>query len=173
MRYPLGRVAWGVMATRGGVPVLLLSFLVTGAVAAQREPRSFLRLEIGRAEIHRASRTGAAVGLRVGRRVDARGITRLELGASYSGADEGYAVLEVGAEVRPLATGRVTPVVGVGAGFLVEPTFRGEVLRGTAALEVEVSERIALRLGGQLGHHGGERGPHTVFFGIEWRGRAL
>ena len=112
------------------------------------------------------------IGLRLGRRADAEGIARLELGASYSGADEGYVALDVGGELRPLAKGRFTPIVGVGVGVLGEPDLTGEMLRGTLALEVEVSVRVAIRLGAQLGQHGGARGPNTIFIGIESRGRA-
>jgi len=150
---------------------LISSLAVTSALTAQQEPRSFVRLEVGRAEIHRASSTGAIIGLHLGRRADAAGIARLELGASYSGADEGYVALEVGGELRPLAKGRITPLLGVGAGVLLEPEFSGEMVRGTLALEAEVSVRVALRLGAQLGQHGGARGPNTIFIGIETRGR--
>jgi len=159
------------MRAPGFVRWLLLSVLTTRALAAQQEPRGFLRLEIGQAEIHRASSKGAAIGLRLGRRVGARGIVRFELGAAYSRADAGYGVFEIGAEVRPFAKIGVTPVAGVGAGYLVEPAFRGEMLRGTLALEVEVTQRAALRLGVHVAQHGSERGPHTLFVGIETRGR--
>jgi hypothetical protein len=71
----------------------------------------------------------------------------------------------------PWARAWITPVVGVGLGLLTEPEFTGEIIRGTLALELEVSNRLALRVGGQLGRHGGQRGPHVLFGGLELRGR--
>lgn len=142
-------------------------------VEAQREPQSFIRFEAGRAEIHRASSTGVALALRAGRRIDRQGVARLDLGASYSGADEGYWTVEVGGELRLLARSHLTPVAGVGIGLLLEPEFSGEVIRATLAFDVKVGSRAAVRLGAQLGTHGGARGPNVLFGGIELRGRRL
>lgn len=69
-------------------------------VLAQQEPARFLRFEVGQADIHRGSSTGGAVALRIGRRLERSGAARLDLGASYSGADEGFVTLEVGVELR-------------------------------------------------------------------------
>jgi hypothetical protein len=147
--------------------VLLIPDLLFG----QQQRRGFWRIEAGRADIHRASSTGMVAALRLGRRADSLGVLRIDLGASYSGADEGYLTVEFGAEVRPLARARVTPVLGVGVGLLSEPEFTGEIVRGTLALEVEVASGVAVRLGGQLGRHGGQRGPNVLFGGLELRGR--
>jgi hypothetical protein len=133
----------------------------------------FIRVELGQAEIHRPSGTGAEVALRVGRRLEPSGLARVDLGTSYSGADEGYVTLDVGLELRPLAATRGTPVVGVGAGLLVEPEFSGTVLRAGVALEVEVTIRTALRVGYQAAGHGGEMGPRVWFVGLERRGGRL
>ncbi len=152
----------------------LLAFarlLIPNLLLGQQDRRSFVRIEAGRAEIHDPSSSGAAVALHLGRKADREGVVRWDLGASYSAADEGYFTLEFGAEVRPFAHAFITPVVGVGAGLLTEPEFTGQIIRATLALEAELSEVLALRLGGQIGGHGGERGPHLVFGGLEFRGR--
>ena len=158
---------------RGITVQLVLTSALGGATAlnAQDQPRGFLRLEAGRAEIHRASSTGIAVAFRIGRRLEPRGLARVELGASYSAADEGYRTVEVGAEVRPLAGARLTPVAGVGAGLLLEPEFTGEVIRATVAIDIVIAPRAGLRLGAQVGEHGGARGPTVFFGGLELRGR--
>lgn len=145
-----------------------------GAVAlAQREPTRFVRLEVGQAEIHRPSSTGGVVALRLGRRLERSGVARLDLGASFSGADEGYLTVEGEVELRPLAARRMTPVVGVGAGLLAEPEFSGAVLRAALAVEAELTMRTAMRVGYQVAGHGGERGPHVWFAGMEVRGGPL
>ena len=149
------------------LPALLLLLAASRPAAAQQKPRNSFRLEAGKAEIHSASNTGGMLGLRFARRLGDGGVVRTELGASYSSADENYFALDAGAEVRPLARYRVTPALGVGAGFIVEPEFRGELLRGTVALDTELSAHLALRIGAQLGYHGGERGPHSLFLGVE------
>lgn len=138
---------------------------------AQDGPRSFLRVEAGRADIHRSSSTGVMFTLRLARRIDRGGIARLEVGASYSAADEGYLTLEMGGELRPFTSGPLTPVVGVGIGLLTEPEFTGELVRGTLALEIQVSPRTAVRLGAQVGQHGGARGPNAYFGAVEVRRR--
>jgi hypothetical protein len=141
--------------------------IAPGSGAAQREPGPFLRVEVGQSQIHRESLRGVEVGLRLG----TGRLVRFEAGAAYATADSGYAVFDGGAELRPLAAWRVTPVLGVGAGFLVEPSFRGVWLRGTVALEVELAVRTALRLGAHFGSHARDFGPNTWFAGIERRGR--
>ena len=139
--------------------------IFANAGAAQRDAARYMRLESGVAEIHVVSNKGAALGLRlgIGRAV------RLEVGAAYATADSGYLTLDGGTEVRPFARGSVTPVLGVGAGYIVEPSFRGAFLRARFALEVELSRRTALRGGLQVGDHVREPGPHMLFIGLETR----
>lgn len=153
------------------VLALALSLLATSAVAAQPEPRSFMRIEIGAAEIHASPKTGAMLAFLLGRRVDANGVLRLELGSSYYGSDAAHFALESGAELRPLAQYRVTPVIGLGAGFIVESNVRSEMFRGTAALDVKATARTAFRVGAQFAYHVSEDGPHAFFVGIEKRVR--
>jgi hypothetical protein len=97
-------------------------------------------------------------------------VIRFDLGVVYSTADSGYLVLEGGAELRPFAKGRVTPILGAGGGYIVERSYRGAVLRGTLALEVEIAVRLAVRFGAHFASHANERGPHMYFVGIEPRG---
>jgi hypothetical protein len=149
--------------------VTALGVLLAAGLA--QEPARFVRIESGQSEIHRPSRTGAAVALRAGRPLERTGVVRVELGATVSGADEGYVTAELGLELRPFAAARVTPVVGAGAGILAEPEFSGSVLRGTVAVEVELTTRTAARVGYQAAGHGGERGPNVWFVGFEVRGR--
>ena len=149
--------------------LLVGALLIPGRGVAQQAPSTFVRLEVGRAEIHRASSSGAAVALRVGSTVRRSGTVRMDLGASYSGADLAYLTLEAGVELRPLPAARLTPVARVGAGLLAEKGFGGPVLCLGVALEAELSARTALRLGYQLAEHGGARGPNVWFAGLEAR----
>ena len=144
-----------------------LLLLAPAAIHAQQY-RGFGRLEVGRAEIHRASSTGPVTGLRIGRRVGPADLARFELGATTSRADEGYLTLELGLELR-LPLGPAALFVGPGAGVLVEPEFGGSLLRVAAGLELRVAQRAALRVGFQTARHGGTPGPDLVFAGIELR----
>lgn len=123
----------------------------------------YVRFELGSAEIHRAETDGVWVGGRLGRRLGERGTLRVDGGITWSDADEGFAALDLGLELRPLPRGRVTPVLGAGVGILGEPEFTGEVLRAFVGLDVRLGPRLAVRAAVQRAQHGGEQGPDILY----------
>ncbi|MGH7673829.1 MAG: hypothetical protein ACREMV_01040 [Gemmatimonadales bacterium] len=148
--------------------ILWLAWSPTQRLAAQESPGPWhVRFELGSAEIHSSERDGAWLGGRVGRRLDGRGVVRLDGGITWSSADEGFATLELGLELRPLPRAVVTPVLGVGVGVLAEPEFTGEELRAFAGLDVRVGAQLTLRAAVQRAEHGGEEGPNVLFGGFQ------
>jgi hypothetical protein len=148
--------------------LVVLPFHFQDIVYAQERPPWFLRPEVGKAKIHDSPDDGAWGALRIGRHLESRGYARLDVGLSYSSADEGFVALEIGLEVRPSPGEIATPVLGGGVGFLTEPEFGGGVLRVVGGLDVKIGRKVGLRLGLQLGRHGGVTGPHVIFAGLEF-----
>lgn len=149
--------------------LLLLLPLAPASARAQSSPWS-MGVEFGHAVVHRSTGTGVLVGLRLNRSLPGIDHVRLATRAYASPADESFLVLDAGAELAPLPRARVRPLLGLGAGLLVEPEYVGPVLSGTAGVQAQLSRSVTFGVHLQRGRHGGERGPDLLFLALEYRG---
>jgi hypothetical protein len=98
-------------------------------------------------------------------RLLARDILRLEGGMLLGGADEGFGILDLGAEARLCSRCRIAPFVNAGGGFLTEPEYTGLFGRVGGGIVLRVSSADAVRAGFQRATHDGESGPHLFYVG--------
>ena len=113
--------------------------------------------------------TSTAAALRLWRLFGPGEAVAAGVGGAAGGSDEGFILVDAGAELRACSRCAVAAFAGAGAGLLSEPEFTGLALRGSAGLEVRLAPAAALRLEGQLGSHDGEAGPHLLVAGIAVR----
>jgi hypothetical protein len=123
-----------------------------------------LRVDVGRAEIHKADQ-GRGWRLGLDRDVDPRGTVRLGVALVV----EGMAGLDLGVEVVPLPRSIVSPFASVGGGPMGEEGFSGTYSRVTGGVQLRANDRYTLRAFIQRGSHGGQRGPHLMGAGFEYR----
>jgi hypothetical protein len=136
-----------------------------GTAAAGEVPRAWtVAAEAGGVRIHDDD-GGAAGSLRVFRRLGRSGRLSAQAGLAVSS----YAALDVGIEARLCRSCRVSPVLGMGGGLLVEDEYGGTFVRATAGLEAALTPRLVLRATVQAGTHDGQAGPHHAAIGLGWR----
>jgi hypothetical protein len=119
------------------------------------------------ASIHSSELTAPAGALRLGRALDRSGVLTATFGLGGSSADAGFATADLGLEIQLPGHPTIAPSLGVKAGLLLEEGFAGEMLAVTAGLGYRLAPRQWLRVGGQLGRHGGVSGPHQVTLGFQ------
>jgi hypothetical protein len=154
---------------KAGAKSFGVCLLAATACAAEDVRPWQLRLAVGAAEIHRSSSDGAGGAIQVAR-VSRHDVVRVAAGLGFGGADEGYAVADLGLELRLCSAGcRVAPYVGAGVGLLGESEFSGGVYRAGGGLELRVGSRNLVRVGIERGSHGGESGPHLIYVGFARR----
>jgi hypothetical protein len=135
---------------------------LAAAPARAQDPRPWSVIaEAGRSSLHEDDdpRVGA---LRLARSFGEG--RRFRAHAGFVGSS--YFVLDGGAEVALCTACRAAPFLGAGIGLMGEDEFVGAALHLNAGVEVALGSRAALRLAGQLGRHGGQRGPHAITLGI-------
>jgi hypothetical protein len=135
-----------------------------GTAVADEVPRAWtLAVEPAWGRVH--DDDGAAASLRVFRALDRGGLLRAQAGVALSS----YGAFDLGIEARLCRSCRVSPVLGVGGGLLVEDEYGGAFARATAGVEAALTPRLVLRATVQAGTHDGQAGPHLVSLGIGWR----
>jgi hypothetical protein len=150
-------------ALAGALALAVQPWLQPHPLQAQHRPWS-LRVDVGNAEIHETDKSlGGRLGL--DRDVDARGTLRL--GVALVVAD--MAGLDLGAEVIPFPRSLVSPFGSVGGGLMGEAGFGGTFGRVTGGMQLRANDRYTLRAFIQRGRHGGQRGPHLMGAGFEYR----
>jgi len=157
---------------RARLACLALVMVAGQTVHAEEHRRWMFSAESGAAAMHQASFDGALFGIRLHRLLGS-GLVRVDAAGMFGTADEGFGVLEAGLELRLCsAPCKAGAYIGGGAGRLSEPEFGGWAFRVNGGLELRVSERNVLRIGGQGGTHGGRSGPHliTIAFGHRFGG---
>ena len=138
--------------------------LLAGPSYAQEAGPWTARIESGPMWIHTDDRSGAGA-LRVSREVGKSGALALDLGVAASSSLS----LEGGVEWKLCPNCRIRPFVGAGAGALGEDDYAGWMVRGNAGIEAPLGRRVVARVGGQLGAHGGQRGPHLLTVALGYR----
>lgn len=151
---------------RAGLALACLAATATG-LEAQTVTRWSFRVEAGRAEIHRTTSTGGIYIGTLSREVGRSGILRFEGGLTLSGADEGFAALSAGVELRPLPEARITPYGKANAGLMWEPEYAGSIYTATVGLLLRVGDRTRILGAITRGTHGETYGPHSFSFGLE------
>ena len=151
------------------VLIIASALLCPAATAAGQALGSpwFLRIEGGVAQIHSIDVWDPAGAVRVGRYLDRSRVVGVILSAAGSSADAGYGTLTLGLELQLPGSPRITPTFGGRAGLLVEEGFAGEILEGSAGLAFRVGTNEWLRIGAQVGRHGGTDGPHAILVGYQ------
>lgn len=150
------RLAWTVLAVSIG-----------GAMTARAEdvPRAWtIAAEPSWGRIHEDDDAPAG-SLRLLRRLGRSGVLRAQLGLTASS----YGAVDLGVEARLCRACRVSPVVGVGTGLLLEDEYGGTFARATAGVEAALAPRLVLRATVQAGTHDGQAGPHLAALGLGWR----
>lgn len=154
-------------------PLAAIALLAAPRAEAQGLRRGFVRAEIGLASLH-ASEAGSYAAVHLGRALDGAGTRRWDLGFKSSRADEGFFAITLGPEWRFAPAAAVTPVVGVGVGFLGESNeFMGATGYLTGALEIAPAEALGLRVGAEVAFHGKAAGPNVLFVAMEFRGKGI
>ena len=148
---------------------LVLLLFLPEVLSAQTLKPWLVRVEVGRAEIHRSESTGWVAGLRLGRDLGAKRNLRVEGGIVASAADEDFIALDTSLELRPVPKAAVSPFVGAAAGLMVEPEYGGTVFRAGAGFDLNFTARNCLRLSLYRGTHGGAGGPHLITVGLGLR----
>lgn len=147
--------------------LLLLSF--EPASAQTRSSSWSMGVEVGHAVVHRSTGSGVLAGLRLSRSLPGIDQVRLVTRAHASSADEDFLALDGGAELSLLPRARVRPLLGFGAGLLLEPEYSGPVLSVRAGVQARVSRSLTLGILLQRGRHGGERGPDLLSMALEYQ----
>jgi hypothetical protein len=142
--------------------------VLLGAAARARgedaRPAWTVAAEAGYGRIH--DDDSAPVGaLRVFRRLARSDVLRVQLGAALSS----YGAIDAGVEARLCPSCRVSPVLGAGAGLMLEDDYGGAVFRASAGVEAVLARNLVLRAMVQAGVHDGQAGPHLATVGVGWR----
>jgi hypothetical protein len=142
--------------------------VLLGAAALARgedaRPAWTVAAEAGYGRIHDDD-SAPAGALRVFRRLGRSDVLRVELGAAVSS----YAAIDAGIEARLCPSWRVSPVLGVGGGPMLEDEYGGGFFRASAGVEAVLARNLVLRAVAQAGVHDGQAGPHLATVGVGWR----
>ncbi len=156
--------------------MIFFFFLFPESLFSQPLKPWLVRVEVGRAEnhcdkdlwMHYYPKTyGGVVAAHFGRSLGANGFARLDAGLMVGIGDPWFSAGEGGFELRLAPHSRVTPWLGGGVGYIVEPEWAGEMLRVAAGIELNFSTNNAFRLSLQRGKHGDACGPHLITLGFE------
>lgn len=150
----MGKVAWA---------FAVVAWAAVGRASAADAPRAWVEAGSQWTCLHDVARVGGTV--RVARDLGRSGVLRAQVGLSASS----FAAADAGIEARLCPRCRVSPVLGVGVGFLAEDEYAGSFARATAGIEAALSPRLLLRATVQSGSHGGEDGPSAAAIGLGWR----
>lgn len=149
---------------RAGLPLLAL-LLLAEPVAAQLATGVGIRAGFGYSVNHEGSDRSVTGSLHATVPLATEWV-RIEVGI-MAGAP--YGALDGGVELRLPLGSTAMALVRAGGGFLLEDGYQAGYGRAGAGLETALGRRIAVRVSGDLGTHGGQGGPHRFVAGIEYR----
>jgi len=149
--------------------LIIISFPIK--IIAQKNYSGMLRFEYGFSEIHRPNSDGNVKSFHLSRSIDKDRSFHAEGGLVVGSADEGFGYFDLGIEWRPLKDFLLSPFIGAGGGFLIEPEYIGDIFRVSFGSDINIGSVLTLRYCLQRGIHGGAKGPHLMTIGLGIRSR--
>jgi len=133
---------------------------------SQNNTSGMLRFEYGRSEIHRQNSDGNVKSLHISRSISKDRSFHATGSIVAGSADEGFGYMDLGIEWRPFNDFPLSPFIGAGGGFLIEPEYTGDIFRASFGSDINLGSVFTFRFGLQRGIHGGASGPHLMTVGL-------